>query len=42
MAAHAELLDAAWWQATQREIRTGRLVEVLSYPDSARFAQQSH
>ena len=31
---HADLLDAAWWQAMQREIRTGRLVEVLSYPDS--------
>jgi isocitrate dehydrogenase kinase/phosphatase len=42
MATHAELLDAAWWQAMQREIRTGRLVEVLSYPDSARFAQRSH
>ena len=35
---HADLLDAGWWQATQREIRTGRLVEVLSYPDAARFA----
>jgi isocitrate dehydrogenase kinase/phosphatase len=35
---HAELLDPAWWQATQAEIRTGRLVEVLSYPDSVRFA----
>ena len=34
---HADLLDAAWWQAMQREIRTGRLVEVLSYGDAARF-----
>ena len=42
IAAHAELLDAAWWQAMQNEIRTGRLVEVLSYPDSVRFIAQSH
>ena len=42
IAAHAELLDAAWWQAMQNEIRTGRLVEVLSYPDSVRFITQSH
>ncbi len=34
---HADLLDAQWWQETQREIRSGRLVEVLSYPESARF-----
>ena len=27
-----------WWQATQREIRSGRLVEVLSYP--LRFASR--
>jgi isocitrate dehydrogenase kinase/phosphatase len=38
---HADLLDAAWWQAMQREIGTGRVVEVLSYPESARFAQSS-
>jgi isocitrate dehydrogenase kinase/phosphatase len=36
---HADLLDAHWWQAMQREIRTGRLVEVLSYPQSVRFPQ---
>ena len=35
---HADLLGAAWWQAMQREIRTGRMVEVLSYPDAVRFA----
>ena len=35
---HADLLDPQWWQATQRAIRTGRLVEVLSYPDAVRFA----
>jgi isocitrate dehydrogenase kinase/phosphatase len=35
---HADLLDAAWWQSIQREIRTGRLVEVLSYSAAVRFA----
>ena len=35
---HADLLDPEWWQATQEEIRTGRLVEVLSYSDDVRFA----
>ncbi len=34
---HADLLDAQWWQRMQREIRSGRQVEVLSYPDSERF-----
>ena len=34
---HADLLDAAWWQGMQREIRTGRQVEVLSYPSAVRF-----
>ena len=38
---HADLLTADWWQATQREIRTGRLVEVLSYPQELRFAPPS-
>ena len=37
VAAHADLLDASWWQAMQSEIRTGRQVEVLSYPPSERF-----
>ncbi len=37
VAAHADLLDASWWQAMQSEIRTGRQVEVLSYPSSERF-----
>ncbi|MEO8305075.1 MAG: bifunctional isocitrate dehydrogenase kinase/phosphatase [Betaproteobacteria bacterium] len=36
---HADLLDPGWWQATQREIRSGRLVEVLSYSDAVRFAR---
>ena len=35
---HADLLDPQWWQTTQQAIRTGRLVEVLSYPDAVRFA----
>ena len=34
---HADLLDWQWWQATQRAIRSGGLVEVLSYPDAVRF-----
>jgi len=38
---HADLLTPEWWQATQREIRTGRLVEVLSYPDELRFPPPS-
>ena len=36
---HADLLDAEWWQSVQREIRTGRLVEVLSYSAAVRFAR---
>ncbi len=35
---HADLLGAEWWVAMQKEIRTGRMVEVLSYPDAVRFA----
>ncbi len=34
---HADLLDAQWWQSVQAEIRTGRQVEVLSYPAEVRF-----
>jgi len=34
---HADLLDAKWWQDTQDEIRSGRMVEVLSYPETVRF-----
>jgi isocitrate dehydrogenase kinase/phosphatase len=37
---HAELLDASWWQRMQQEIRSGRQVEVLSYPDAVRFRPQ--
>jgi isocitrate dehydrogenase kinase/phosphatase len=34
---HADLLRPEWWQAMQREIRSGRQVEVLSYSDACRF-----
>ena len=34
---HADLLDAAWWQATQATIARGEVPEVLSYPETARF-----
>jgi isocitrate dehydrogenase kinase/phosphatase len=34
---HADLLDAEWWQSVQNEIRSGRLVEVLSYSPAVRF-----
>ena len=34
---HPDLLEAEWWQARQREIRTGGLAEVLSYPEEIRF-----
>ncbi len=37
LAHHADLLDAAWWQATQRRLSGGALPEVLSYPDRIRF-----
>ncbi len=36
-ACHADLLTPEWWEAMQREIRSGRSVEVLSYSESARF-----
>jgi isocitrate dehydrogenase kinase/phosphatase len=34
---HADLLDARWWQAMQEANRSGRPIEVLSYPESVRF-----
>jgi isocitrate dehydrogenase kinase/phosphatase len=36
-ALHADLLDPRWWREVQTEIRSGRLVEVLSYSDAVRF-----
>ena len=38
---HAELLDAAWWQAAQQKLAAGEVAEVLSYPDALRFAHES-
>jgi isocitrate dehydrogenase kinase/phosphatase len=35
---HADLLDAGWWQAAQRRVAGDEAPEVLSYPDSLRFA----
>ncbi len=35
--AHADLLDAAWWQAAQRKLEGDEVPEVLSYPDAMRF-----
>ncbi len=35
---HADLLDARWWQQVQSALRSGQWPEVLSYPDSVRFA----
>ena len=34
---HADLLDAAWWQARQDALRTQGVAEVLSYPAEVRF-----
>jgi isocitrate dehydrogenase kinase/phosphatase len=36
---HADLLGPEWWQAMQREIRSGRIAEVLSYADAPRFGE---
>ena len=38
MAFHGALLEASWWQATQDAITSGTPVEVLSYPETIRFA----
>ncbi len=35
---HADLLDAKWWQAAQRKLASDEVPEVLSYPNSLRFA----
>ena len=37
---HARLLDASWWQDVQASIGSGVVPEVLSYPDSIRFARK--
>jgi len=38
VAHHGELLAPGWWQEAQRTIRSGRLAEVLSYPEDIRFS----
>jgi isocitrate dehydrogenase kinase/phosphatase len=35
---HADLLEAEWWQAIQTTLARGELPEVLSYPETLRFA----
>ncbi len=35
---HADLLEAEWWQRTQRAIRLLGPADVLSYPERVRFA----
>jgi isocitrate dehydrogenase kinase/phosphatase len=37
---HADLLDPAWWQKIQHDIRAGKLVEVLSYSNTVRFSAE--
>jgi isocitrate dehydrogenase kinase/phosphatase len=38
LATHRDLLEAEWWQTTQRALQRGEVAEVLSYPPEARFA----
>jgi isocitrate dehydrogenase kinase/phosphatase len=40
MRAHADLLDAGYWQERQRRIRQGILEDVFPYPESLRFARR--
>jgi isocitrate dehydrogenase kinase/phosphatase len=35
---HAELLDAAFWQAQQERIQQGLLDDVFPYPNEIRFS----
>ena len=34
---HADLFDAEFWQATQQQIREGRVADFFPYPESERF-----
>ena len=34
---HAELLEPEFWQATQRRIESGELMDFFPYPESLRF-----
>ncbi|HZQ63005.1 MAG TPA: bifunctional isocitrate dehydrogenase kinase/phosphatase [Casimicrobiaceae bacterium] len=38
LAYHADLLDWHWWETMKRDLASGKLNEVLSYPPSARLA----
>jgi isocitrate dehydrogenase kinase/phosphatase len=37
-AAHGDLLDPAWWEATQRRVTDGELVETFPYPQHRRLS----
>jgi isocitrate dehydrogenase kinase/phosphatase len=37
VAAHGDLLDPAWWEATQRRLADGELVETFPYPPHRRL-----
>jgi isocitrate dehydrogenase kinase/phosphatase len=37
LAAHGDLLDPAWWEATQRRLAEGELVETFPYPQHRRL-----
>ncbi len=38
---HADLLDPAFWQAQQRRIRDGQLIDVFPYDPARRFARRN-
>jgi isocitrate dehydrogenase kinase/phosphatase len=39
---HGDLLDAAYWQRKQANIRAGRFEDVFPYPESVRFRNRYH
>jgi isocitrate dehydrogenase kinase/phosphatase len=42
LARHRDLLDAAFWQATQARIRAGHVEDVFPYPEALRFCNAFH
>ena len=38
---HADLMDPAYWQARQDQLRAGVPADVFPYPDDARFPRRS-